>query len=261
VDVLGGERRDVVARFGRGEGNAGAEALTFSRMMVEHEAIRVERLRDAQVKAEQLFREIESRDIVRPGVTEKDANEAIFALAKELFGVEKHWHKRIVRAGANTLEQYNEDPPNLTIAADDIVFLDFGPVFEDWEADFGRTYVVGSDPLKIKLRDDVGAAFAEGKRYFEDHPEITSAELYAHACSLAEKHGWEFGGAIAGHLIGQFPHERIPNDRVSLYVHPDNDLRMRSVDADGKVRHWILEIHFVDRARRIGGFYEELVTI
>ncbi|WP_431213706.1 hypothetical protein ACQ86N_01985 [Puia sp. P3] len=31
------------------------------------------------------------------------------------------------------------------------MFFDFGPIFEDWEADFGRTYVIGSDPTKHKL--------------------------------------------------------------------------------------------------------------
>jgi Xaa-Pro dipeptidase len=36
---------------------------------------------------------------------------------------------------------------------------------------------------------------------------------------------------------------------------------MRSLDDDAHVRQWILEIHFVDRARRIGGFYEELLTV
>jgi hypothetical protein len=36
---------------------------------------------------------------------------------------------------------------------------------------------------------------------------------------------------------------------------------MRSLDERGHKRHWILEIHFVDRARRIGGFYEELLTV
>jgi hypothetical protein len=36
---------------------------------------------------------------------------------------------------------------------------------------------------------------------------------------------------------------------------------MRGVDELGQERHWILEIHFVDRARQIGGFYEELLTL
>ena len=78
---------------------------------------------------------------------------------------------------------------------------------------------------------------------------------------MAKDYGWEFGGPIAGHLIGQFPHERIPNDKVSLYVHPNNPIRMRDPDSNGQERHWILEIHFVDRARQIGGFYEELLTV
>jgi hypothetical protein len=37
-------------------------------------------------------------------------------------------------------------------------------------------------------------------------------------------------------------------------------LRARSVDSHGHDRHWILEIHFVDRDREIGGFYEQLLT-
>jgi Xaa-Pro dipeptidase len=62
-------------------------------------------------------------------------------------------------------------------------------------------------------------------------------------------------------LIGQFPHERIPGDEVPYYVHPENPNRMRALDSSGEQRHWILEIHFVDRAHQFGGFYEELLTI
>ncbi|HEY6464339.1 MAG TPA: M24 family metallopeptidase, partial [Candidatus Acidoferrales bacterium] len=145
--------------------------------------------------------------------------------------------------------------------ADDILFLDLGPVFEDWEADFGRTFVLGNDPLKHKLRNDVGQAFADGKRYFNATPNITSRELFRYAQALAIQFGWEFGGIIAGHLIGQFPHEKIEGDKVTLYVHPDSHLPMRSLDEQGRKRHWILEIHFVDRQRQIGGFYEELLTV
>jgi Xaa-Pro dipeptidase len=31
-------------------------------------------------------------------------------------------------------------------------------------------------------------------------------------------------------------------------------------DANGNRREWILEIHFVDRERKIGGFFEQLLT-
>jgi Xaa-Pro dipeptidase len=224
-------------------------------------AERTAALLEAQRKAAQLFEKIEVLGLIRPNVLETEINQAVHALAEADFGVKTHWHKRIVRAGANTLAPYDENPPDLVVGEDDIVFLDLGPVFEEWEADFGRTFVLGSDPAKLKLQRDIATAFGEGKAHFDAHPEITAAELYRFAQELARKHGWEYGGPIAGHLLGQFPHERIPGDKVSLYVHPDNPVRMRDPGADGQERHWILEIHFVDRARAIGGFYEELLTV
>jgi Xaa-Pro dipeptidase len=230
-------------------------------MPMHSEDARADALRQAQNQADALFRKIEADGLIRAGVTEGQLNEEIYQLAEKEFGVQKHWHKRIVRAGSNTLLPYDENPPDLIIAEDDILFLDLGPVFEEWEADFGRTFVIGSDPLKKKLRDDIEKAFAEGKAYFNARPEITAAELYRHAQDLAAKYGWEFGGPIAGHLLGQFPHERIPNDKISLYVHPENPIRMRQAGPDGHARHWILEIHFVDRAKKIGGFYEQLLTV
>lgn len=60
-------------------------------------------LLDAQVKAQGRFAEIESRGIIRAGATEKEINENVYALAEELYGVTRHWHKRIVPAGRNTL--------------------------------------------------------------------------------------------------------------------------------------------------------------
>lgn len=214
---------------------------------------KVTELRLAQSKAEKLFHEVEARGLIRAGITESRLNQEIYDLVKEMFGISTYWHKRIVRAGANTLLPYADNPPDHLIGADDILFLDLGPVFEEYEADFGRTFVIGSDPLKLKLRDDVAKAFADGKLYFKENSDITASRFYAYAVSLAGKYGWEFGGPIAGHLIGQFPHERIADDKVTLYVHPKSNLLMRSTDERGQMRHWILEIHFVNRERRIGG--------
>jgi Xaa-Pro aminopeptidase len=229
--------------------------------MEQSEDVRADALLDAQRKAQALFAEVDRRNLIRPGISENELNESIYALAQSMYGIDRYWHKRIVRAGKNTLQPYDENPPDLKVTEDDIVFLDLGPVFADWEADFGRTYVVGADPFKLKICRDIEGAFAAGKRYFHEHPDITATELFRYVHELAERAGWEFGGAIAGHLIGEFPHERIAGDKVTLYVHPDNHGRMRDPDAMGRTRHWILEIHFVDRARQFGGFYEELLTI
>jgi Xaa-Pro dipeptidase len=229
--------------------------------MEKMEANRATALLEAQGKANELFMAVEKQGLIRAGVLESQLNQDIYDLAKQMFGISTYWHKRIVRAGRNTLAPYDENPPDLTVGEDDILFLDLGPVFEEWEADFGRTFVLGSDPVKLKLRDDIGQGFLEGKKYFHEHPDITALELYRHAQKLARDFGWEYGGPIAGHLIGQFPHERLPGDKVTLYVHPDNPNRMRGLDAEGRERHWIFEIHFVDRLRGIGGFYEELLTV
>ena len=229
--------------------------------MAATEEQRASELLEAQTRAEALFHEVEARRLIRPGITEKGLNADIYALAQELYGITTYWHKRIVRAGKNTLLPYADNPPDHTIGEDDILFLDLGPVFEQWEADFGRTFVLGSDPLKLKMCQDIKSAFADGKQFFNDHPGITSREFFHYVESLAAKYNWEFGGPIAGHLIGQFPHERIADDKVTLYVHPKSDLPMRSLDEEGRQRHWILEIHFVDREREIGGFYEELLTV
>jgi Xaa-Pro dipeptidase len=218
-------------------------------------------LLQAQQKANELFEAVEKQGLIRANVLESRLNQEIYDLAKQMFGISTYWHKRIVRAGRNTLAPYDDNPPDLTVGEDDILFLDLGPVFEEWEADFGRTFVLGSDPVKRRLRNDISRAFIEGKEHFKRNPDITAAEVYRHAQKLARDSGWEYGGPIAGHLVGNFPHERIAGDKVTLYVHPDNPNRMRGLDADGQERHWIFGIHFVDRARQIGGFYEELLTV
>ena len=73
--------------------------------------------------ATQLFKAVEDRHLITAGKSEQQLNAEVFKLAYELFGVEKHWHKRIVRSGANTLLPYNDNPPNLVIQEDDILFF------------------------------------------------------------------------------------------------------------------------------------------
>lgn len=219
----------------------------------------LEKLIDAEAKATQLFQAIDSRKLITAGKTEKEINTDIYSLAFELFGIEKYWHKRIVRAGANTLRPYDDNPPNLIVQKDDILFLDFGPVFEDWEADFGRTYVMGNDPYKHKLKNDIEVAWYETKEWFSKQTKLTASEFYHHIMDVTKKYGWEYGGQLAGHLIGNFPHEKLEPGNHSLYVLPDNHNDMFLPDADGNKRHWILEIHFVDRGKEIGGFFEQLL--
>ena len=225
------------------------------------EDLRIEMLLDGQNKAAELFAEIERAGMLRAGVSEQQLSDEIRDLAADMFGVKRHWHKRIVRAGENTLAPYRKNPPDRMIADDDIVFFDFGPIFDQWEADFGRTFVLGDDAGKHALCDDLPRVWAKGRDYFDAHPDVTGAELFDHVVELSHAAGWEFGGTIAGHLVGEFPHEKIAGDSVESYIAPGSDNPMRRTDRTGRVCHWILEVHMTDPDRRFGGFHEELLDI
>lgn len=225
------------------------------------EADRARGLVEAERKAERLFDEVARRGLIAPGRSDIEVSNAVRDLGAELFGTRRHWHKRIVRSGPNTLKPYQENVPDRTIESDDIAFLDFGPIFDEWEADFGRTFVLGDDPAKLRLRDDLPRVFAAGRAHFAAHPEISGAQLYQHMVVLAEAAGWEFGGAHSGHLVGEFPHEPADGERINSYIAPGSEHPMRRRDRVGRACHWILEVHLVDRERRIGGFFEQLLTL
>jgi Xaa-Pro aminopeptidase len=221
---------------------------------------RLQELYTAQDQAVDLFDAIIDEGLIRPGVTETDVSKEILALARDRFGVVCHWHKRLVRAGVNTLSPYSDNPPNRLINDDDIVFVDLGPVFAEWEADFGRTYVLGDDPVKHKLVADLPIAFDRAREAFEADVSITGEQLYDRCRDIAADLGWTYGGPLAGHLIGEFPHKKIYKSQRINGIVPGNRTPMRDPDRNGLDRFWILEIHLTDPKLGIGGFYEELLN-
>jgi Xaa-Pro dipeptidase len=216
---------------------------------------------DAEQKATALFAEVVDRGLVVPGKTERELSDEIRDLANTLFDVRRFWHKRIVRSGVNTIEPYRANPPDLRLQDDDIVFFDFGPLFDQWEADVGRTYVLGDDPLKRWVADDLPRLWQLGHDHFTSTPEITGEELYAFVLEQITAAGWGHGATHAGHLVGEFPHEKINGDDVDCYITTGNDQPMRRPDAAGHPCHWILEIHLVEPDGRFGGFYEQLLDL
>lgn len=225
--------------------------------------MRAEKLVEAQAMAAKLFDEISDRRLVRAGIGELALSDEIRDLASAMFGVTRHWHKRIVRSGINTLETFRDNPPDRQLSEDDVVFLDFGPIFEEWEADFGRTYVLGNDPRKLELLDRLPEVWLAGREFFRSEPEVTGEQLFNFVVAASREAGWDFGGIIAGHLVGEFPHEKIDGENIESYVAPGSTRPMRRKDRAGNVCHWILEVHLVDRDRDrgFGGFYEELLDL
>ncbi|HMI60694.1 MAG TPA: M24 family metallopeptidase [Puia sp.] len=218
-----------------------------------------QKLRLAEQKAKKLFKAVEDKGLIVPGKSEQELSEEIVSLANDDFGITRYWHKKIVRAGANTLHPYNGNPPDRIIQKDAILFLDFGPVVEGWEADLGRTYVIGNNPLKLKLKRDIEAAWQEAKTWYMQQAALTGAACFNYVTELAKRYGWEFGGEIGGHIVGPFPHEQLGEGNLGLDIHPDNHDDILQPDKDGNRRHWILELQFVDRVNQIGAFFEQLL--
>ena len=220
------------------------------------------RLLQAHDMAMAMLRAAERGGLFRAGVSELELSREIQALGQAMFGTFKHWHKRIVRAGPNTLSTFGDRPPDLVIQADDLVFVDLGPMFESWEADIGRTYVIGDDPEKIRLRDSIEAAWYAGRDYFKANREtVTGADMYELAAETARANGYVYANWHAGHLIGNFPHEVVQGERAENYLHPGNAEKLSAPDQEGNPRTWIYEVHFIDPERRYGGFFEQWLEL
>jgi hypothetical protein len=53
--------------------------------------------------------------------------------------------------------------------------------------------ILGDDPVKHRVRDDLPCVFAAGRRFLGAAPDTTGAQLYAEVERLAEEAGWELG--------------------------------------------------------------------
>ncbi|HEU0097375.1 MAG TPA: M24 family metallopeptidase [Allosphingosinicella sp.] len=220
------------------------------------------RLLEAHEMAMALLTAAEGEGLFRAGVSELELSREIQSLGRAMFGTFKHWHKRIVRAGPNTLSTFGDTPPDLRIQADDIVFVDLGPMFETWEADIGRTYVIGDDPEKVRLRDAIETAWYAGRDHFKaNRGQVTGADMYELAVEAARANGYRYANWHAGHLIGNFPHEVVQGELRENYLHPGNRLPLSGPDRDGNPRTWIYEVHFVDPERGYGGFFEQWLEL
>lgn len=216
-------------------------------------------LEAAEARALQMFAAIEQAGLIRAGIDERQVEDEIRELAASAFGVEKHWHRRIVRSGPNSVTTAGEHPPSRRIEDGDIVYLDLGPVFEGWEADIGKSYALGNHPRKQALVAELPRQFEKLKAHLRANPHITGAALYDFACRSAQEAGWRFGGKIAGHIISEFSHSQIPGAKDITRISPSNPTSMSDPDGHGRVRHWIGEIHLVERDGSFGGFYERLL--
>ncbi len=207
-----------------------------------------------------LFEAVENKNLIIAGKSESQLSLDVCNLASEKFGIENYWHKKIVRAGKNTVCGYADNPPDEIIKEHDIIILDFGPIINGYEADVGRTYITGNNKKKATIKAHVEKAWYETQGWYRSRTSLKASDLFHYAVDKATEYGYIFGGTIAGHIVGKFPHEQpLDPQSMELDVHPQNHNDMFLLDANGNKRHWILEMLFIDKKNEIGGYFEQLL--
>lgn len=223
------------------------------------------RLRQTQSQANDLWLRTQELGLLTWGKTEKALSDEIMILAKKEFGVKKYWHKRIVRSGPNTLEEYSKNLPDRLIQPDDILFVDFGPVFSleegQFEADYGRTISLNQSNSHQRLILDLDVLFQLGKEYYCSNPSMTGADLRQFMTHQAQCRGYALAATHCGHIIGEFPHEKRLGDGHYQYICSENTIPMNAPDCEGHPRYWVLEVHLIEPSGRFGGFYEDLLDV
>jgi Xaa-Pro aminopeptidase len=185
-------------------------------------------------------------DQVEVGMVEEDAKAMARATLTSL-GMRRGWHHIIVRFGPNTTKDFMErSEPGVVLGADDIFFVDIGPIYKGCEGDAGDTFVMGSDPEHHRAKADARAIWEQVReKWFVGG--ATGTELYDYATATAEGSGWKLNLDLSGHRLSDFPHS----------AHYDGGLA--EVEFRPNPNLWVLEIAIVHPDRAFGAFYEDLL--
>lgn len=194
----------------------------------------------------------EIHQALKEGMTEDDARRLSLQIFSD-HGVEKHWHKPYIRFGPGTTLTYH-DPfqKEYRLQANDPLFIDLGPIWPDpetgisYEGDVGDSFVFGYHPKAAACGHAVRLLFEMGQKAWREK-KLSGQQLYAFLKEKAHDMGYRLLEHVDGHRLGDFPHHKYTKERLaSVQFHP-------------KVNAWVLEIHIVDDAEKIGAFFEDLL--
>ncbi len=202
----------------------------------------------AMVRARDLTFEAVRRvaETVHPGMTEGRAH-VLTQEILEAMGMERLWHRNIVRFGPGTLKTFRGGfQPDYVLQADDIFYVDLGVVWDGHEGDAGDTFVVGGDPEMHACAEAARTLWrAVASRW--RHDELSGDALYRYAVEQANSMGWTLNWEVKGHRVSDFPHAIYKAGALADF------------EAAPKTGLWILEIQISHTTRPFGAFYEDLL--
>jgi Xaa-Pro aminopeptidase len=183
---------------------------------------------------------------VQPGMTEGRAHQVAEDILAGM-GMQRIWHKTIVRFGEGTLSSFHEPVGSERMLQEtDIFFVDLGVVWDGHEGDAGDTFAVGSDPEMAACAAAARTLWAEVSAKWEQDG-LTGQALYEFAERRAHAAGWVLKRDVKGHRVSDFPH--------AIYRAGD----LGDFDARPSSGLWVLEIHLEHPTRPFGAFYEDLL--
>jgi hypothetical protein len=184
--------------------------------------------------------------IIRPGMTEGAAHEAAQDLLEQM-GMERLWHKTIIRFGEGTTQTFHAlSEPGRVLQAQDIFFVDLGVVWDGHEGDAGDTFVVGDDPEMAACAEAARVLWREVSDRWRAE-DLSGEALYLWAVDRAEAAGWRLNWEVKGHRVSDFPHAIYKaGDLGEFETCPQSGL-------------WILEIQIAHPTRPFGAFFEDLL--
>ncbi len=183
---------------------------------------------------------------IRPGMNEVQARDLAEAILARM-GMERLWHKIIVRFGVGTTHTFDEPlDADRILGVNDIFFIDLGVVWDGHEGDAGDTFVVGDDAEKLACAQAAKALWHEVAARWHDNG-LTGEALYQFALSRAQSAGWRLNWEVKGHRVSDFPHAIYKAGSLGdLEIVPAPSL-------------WILEIQLAHSTKPFGAFYEDLL--
>jgi len=172
---------------------------------------------DAQRATLEVVRRLEGE--VSPGQTERELARRAEELAREA-GADRLWTPIAVGAGAGALVCHPEFPPgDRVVGDDDLVLLDVTPEFRGWPGDVTRTVLVGDDPERRHVLDEVTRIERDILRACR--PGMPANELFAHARGLFDEVGFELLD-----LLGNIGHDLHEGGGVQHFIDPRTDAPM-----------------------------------
>ena len=191
--------------------------------------------------------------LVGPGISEGEGQQLI----KQEFakvGVKKFWHPSKFRIGSETQKSFRELPDeSVRLGAGDIFFLDVGPIVEEHEADYGKTFVLPSpstqsNSTKLALLTDASFQIWLETANQWRRTRLSGVDLFEFANHAAQARGYQLNPLMAGHRLGDFPHALFSRDKLfSVNLIPSENL-------------WVLEIHVLSATLQRGAFYEDILS-